>query len=175
MATFTPRLNSSGMAGSPYWYNSANNPYYPNYGLPNCTCYAWGRWFEITGSRPTGLGLGNAETWWNTTTGFARGTVPKLGAIICFADGPYSGLGHVAVVEEISTSGQVTFSNSAYNGQYFYLRTGNVNNNYGYESKYKLQGFLYLPDDYDPIEPTPDRPSTRFTKPLWFYLKPREL
>lgn len=152
---FTPRLSSAGMSGSPYWYNSSYNPFYPTYGLPNCTCYAWGRWYEIMGRRPTGLSTGNAENWWHNTTGYERGQVPKLGAIICFADGPYSGLGHVAVVEKISAGGQVTFSNSGYNYKYFYLRTGNASNNYGYERGYRLQGFLYLPDEYEP-EPSPE-------------------
>lgn len=151
---FTPRLTDAGMRGSPYWYSPAN-PYYPRFQLPNCTCYAWGRWYEIMGRRPVGLSTGNGEDYWGNTTGYARGQVPKLGAIICFADGPYSGLGHVAVVEKISAGGMVTFSNSAYRGAYFYLRTGNASNNYGYERGYRLQGFLYLPDDYEP-DPSPD-------------------
>ena len=167
---FVPRLNSNGMVGSKYWYNSSWNPYYPANGLPNCTCYAWGRWAEIMDVVPTGLGRHNAETWWNETTGFNKGQTPKLGAIICFADGPYSGLGHVAVVEQIDSDGTVTFSNSAYNGQYFYLRSGKASNNYGYERAYRLQGFIYLPDEYDPHPPEPI-PPIHFKKPLWFYCK----
>lgn len=170
MPTYVPRLSSAGMAGNPCWYSSALNPYYPANGLPNCTCYAYGRWAEILGRKPEGLSLYNAENWYATTVGFDKGSVPKLGAIICFADGPYSGLGHVAVVEQIDTDGTVTFSNSAYNGQYFYLRSGKASNNYGYESAYRLQGFIYLPDDYDPHPPQPIPPS-HFKKPLWFYCK----
>lgn len=171
MATFTPRLNSNGMPGNPCWYNGNINPYYSaGYGLPNCTCYAWGRWAEITGQRPTGLGLHNAETWWAETTGFSKGQVPKLGSIICFADGPYSGLGHVAVLEQINADGTYTFSNSGYNYKYFYLRTGSPANNYGYERAYRLQGFIYLPTDYDPDTPIPVPPS-QFDRPLWFYIK----
>ena len=38
---FEPRLTSAGMRGNPYWYS--RNPFYQaGYGLPNCTCYAWG-------------------------------------------------------------------------------------------------------------------------------------
>lgn len=170
METYSPRLNSNGMVGSKYWYDSNWNPYYPADGLPNCTCYAWGRWAEIMDAVPTGLGLHNAETWWAETTGYNKGQTPKLGAIICFADGPYSGLGHVAVVEQIDADGTVTFSNSAYNGQYFYLRSGKAENNYGYESAYRLQGFIYLPDEYDPHPPQPI-PPIKFNKPLWFYCK----
>jgi surface antigen len=176
MATFVPRLNSNGMRGNPYWY--ANNPFYTaGFGLPNCTCYAWGRWYEIMGQRPNGLSVSKAELWWGETVGYQRGQVPKLGAIICFADGPYTGLGHVAVVEKISAGGQVTFSNSAYTGAYFYTRTGNANNNYGYERGYRLQGFLYLPDDYDPPEPGPDPepepPSTEYPLPWIFWCRRR--
>ncbi len=172
MATYVPRLSSAGMVGNPCWYSSALNPYYPANGLPNCTCYAYGRWAELLGRQPVGLSLNNAEDWWATTTGFTRGQTPKLGAIICFADGPYSGLGHVAVVEQFNSDGTITFSNSAYNGQYFYLRTGNASNNYGYESAYRLQGFIYLPDDYDPSpDPPQPIPPQHFKKPLWFYCK----
>ena len=40
---YEPRLTKSGMLNSIYWY-SDTNPFYPTgYGLPNCTCYAWGR------------------------------------------------------------------------------------------------------------------------------------
>lgn len=38
---FVPRLTSDGMQGNPYWYS--RNPFYlAGYGLPNCTCYAFG-------------------------------------------------------------------------------------------------------------------------------------
>lgn len=172
MAEYIPRLSSAGMVGNPCWYDSSLNPYYPDNGLPNCTCYCYGRWAEILNRKPEGLSLYNAEEWYATTTGFLKGPLPKLGAIICFADGPYSGLGHVAVVEQIDADGTVTFSNSAYNGQYFYLRSGKAENNYGYEWAYRLQGFIYLPDDYDPHPPQPIPPS-HFKKPLWFYCKRR--
>lgn len=165
MATFTPRLTSAGMLNNPYWY--ANNPFYQSgYGLPNCTCYAWGRWYEITGSAPT-LSLGNGEDWYNYNDGHARGQTPRLGAIICFQNGPYSGLGHVAVVEEINGD-EITFSNSAYNGQYFYLVKGTAANNYGYASGYDYQGFIYLDDQPTPPGPGPSRTSKM---PIWMYLR----
>lgn len=170
--TFTPRLNSNGMVNSIYYYSG--NPFYTSgYGLPNCTCYAWGRWYEITGKKPTGLSLGNAENWYSHADNYARGKTPKLGAIICFADGPYSGAGHVAVVEQIASDGTVTFSNSAYGGAYFYLRSGKSINNYGYESGYKFQGFIYLDDQPGPGPgpgpgPSPYKPKKM---PLMYYLK----
>lgn len=37
---FTPRLTDTGILNNPKWY--AQNPFYQsNFGLPNCTCYAW--------------------------------------------------------------------------------------------------------------------------------------
>ena len=44
---FTPRLNSDGMQDEKYWYSG--NPFHTaGYGMPNCTCYAWGRFWEIS-------------------------------------------------------------------------------------------------------------------------------
>lgn len=167
MATYTARTSSSGMLNSPYWYDPALNPFYPTYGLPNCTCYAWGRAYEYLGYWPGGLYTGDAGTWWNNAT-WQHGSTPKLGAILCLAGGPYSGRGHVAVVEKIYSDGSITCSNSAYDRNpatmaqsYFYLRSGNSGNSWGY-SEYTLQGFLYSPVDFDPdIDPgpTPDPPT----------------
>lgn len=166
MSVFIPRLDDSGMANNPYWYS--DNPFYQaGYGLPNCTCYAWGRWYEITGGAPT-LCLQDGEYWYDYPDGHARGMTPKLGSIICFANGPYSGRGHVAVVEEISSEGLITFSNSAYGGEYFYLRSGFASDNYGYEPEYEFQGFIYLDDQPDPPTPTPTK---RKGMPLYFYLR----
>lgn len=172
MATFTPRLSSAGMQGSPYWYNSSYNPYYPTYGLPNCTCYAWGRWYEILGSYPSGLGRGNGGDWWGEVQRYGlyqTGNVPKLGAVMCMAGGPYSGLGHVAVVEKIYSDGTVVLSQSAYTRDpailndparyakyYFATRQGKASDQYGY-SEYIFQGFVYLPEDFDP-DIDPDNP-----------------
>lgn len=181
---YTPRLSRNSptpMMNNPYWYSGTYNPYYTaGFGLPNCTCYAHGRWAEIMNAYPTGLAPnhGNAETWYNDTTAYQKGTVPKLGAIICFANGPYLGKGHVAVVEQIDADGTVHFSNSGYtrkpslwNQLYFYTREGKASNNYGYERGYNFQGFIYLPDDYTPPDdpPTPD-PNVR-RKPLWFWTR----
>lgn len=172
MPTYTPRTTSSGMPGSNFWYNASYNPFYPTYGLPNCTCYAWGRWYEINNSRPS-LPTGDAGTWWNNVSGYQTGSTPKLGAIICFSGGPYSGRGHVAVVEKIYSDGSVLFSNSGYTRDpslypslYFYLRCAHPNDNYqtgahGYSgyAGYTFQGFIYNPVDFDPdIDPYPPDP-----------------
>lgn len=65
--SYSPRLTDDGMRDSPYWYSM--NPFYIyGYGLPNCTCYAWGRFFENSDtnheydpSRQPTLSLGNAR------------------------------------------------------------------------------------------------------------------
>ena len=167
MPTYTPRLSSTGMAGSNYWYNNNYNPFYPTYGLPNCTCYAWGRMYEFQGFRPSGLYTGDAGTWWNNAA-YQHGSVPKLGACICFSGGPYSGRGHVAIVEKIYSDGSILFSNSGYtrdpqyiSSLYFYLRCASPADNFqtglhGYAgyAGYTFQGFLYSPIDFDPdIDP----------------------
>ena len=63
MATFVPRYSENSpvpIRGNPMWYSQ--NPFYQSgYGMPNCTCYAWGRYWEITGERPN-LPTGNART-----------------------------------------------------------------------------------------------------------------
>lgn len=147
---FVPRLSSEGMRNNPYWYS--RNPFYlAGFGLPNCTCYAWGRFWEegdVTkdySNRPT-LSTGNAEDWYSyTQDGYERGQEPRLGAVACWADGPFSGDGHVAIVEAIDeTTGRITCSNSAYGGEYFYI-THLDPPNYLPAAGYVFQGFIYNP------------------------------
>ena len=147
---FVPRLTDKGMRNNPYWYSL--NPFYlAGYGLPNCTAYAWGRAFELLDtnrdySNPPTLSTGNAEDWYGyTQDGYDRGQTPQLGAIACWADGPFSGDGHVAVVEEIDPdTGVITCSNSAYGGEYFYL-THLSPPDYLPAAGYVFQGFIYIP------------------------------
>lgn len=148
---YIPRLTSDGIRGNPYWYS--RNPFYQyGYGLPNCTCYAWGRFWENAdinadfSNRPT-LSTGNAEDWFGFNDGYERGNVPALGAVLCLADGPYSGDGHVAIVEEInSETGVITCSNSAWGnpGIYWYLSYLSPPD-YIPEAGYIFQGFIYNP------------------------------
>ena len=137
---FEPRLNDDGMLNNPYWYSE--NPFYQaGYGLPNCTCYAWGRAYEITGKRPT-LSTGNANEWWSyTQDGYERGQTAKLGSIICYDGGTY-GTGHVGVVEQINDDGSIVTSNSNYGAEYFI--TYNLPSDYSM-SGVTFQGFIYLP------------------------------
>lgn len=150
MAEFTPRLNDTGLSTSSY-YNS-NNPFKASgYGLPNCTCYAWGRFWECqgsSGSRPK-LSLNNAEDWWGyTSDGYQRGQTPRVGAVICWRKGQAGngsdGAGHVGIVEAVNDDGTIVTSESAYNGYYFRTKQRNPTANWD-GGDYIFQGFIYNP------------------------------
>ena len=143
---FYPRLTDAGINGNRLWYS--DNPFYQNgYGLPNCTCYAWGRAWEIGGGttahRPT-FSTSDAEYWYSTQDGYERGSSPALGSVLCLADGPYSGAGHVAVVEVINSDRSIVVSESAYGAYYFQTETLYPPNYLPVEG-YVFQGFIYYP------------------------------
>ena len=127
--------------------------------LPNCTGYAWGRYCEEQGITDCKLSRANAELWYgNTSDGYQRGLIPKLGAVICWHS-TRSG-GHVAIVEKINYFKRtIETTNSAYNGKTFYTRTLSMDNNYYMGSAYTFQGFIYpdveFYDGGEPIPPTP--------------------
>lgn len=129
-----------------YYYRD-NVFYNSGYGMPNCTCYAWGRFYELTGMKPK-LCTRNAEEWYKFNDGYKRGSTPKLGAIAVWSKGVVGnsrdGGGHVSVVEEIYSDGSILTSNSAYHGSKFY--TAKVPKGYKM-SNYKFEGFIYLPTD----------------------------
>lgn len=117
--------------------------------LPNCVGYAWGRFYEITGKRPT-LSRANAENWYGyTADGYKRSQTPVLGAVICWRKGQAGvssdGAGHVAIVEEIKSNGDIVTSNSAYNGTRFYMQTITKASGYRLGSAYTFQGFILPP------------------------------
>lgn len=164
MADYYPRLTDAGMQDNRLWYS--DNPFYQaGYGLPNCTCYAWGRAWENGGGtsdhRPT-LSLSNAEYWYGYNDGYERGSAPALGAILCLADGPYSGDGHVAVVEEIHNDRSITVSESAW-GAYYFQTERLYPPNYLPVAGYRFQGFIYYP--YGGGQPIPIGGRKR----LWYF------
>lgn len=147
----------------------ADNPYYlSGYGLPNCTCYAWGRFAEIMGSAPA-LSLRNAENWWSHNDGYPRGQTPKVGAVICWRKGvageSSDGAGHVAVVEQINSDGSIVTSESGWNSSTLWWRKtrSNSTGRWGQSSAYTFQGFIYNPA----LEVTQD---TSNAKKIWDYL-----
>lgn len=174
---FSPRLNDQGILGNLHWY-SADNPYYPNYGMPNCTCYAWGRFWEVGDPLSQGIhkpdpsdlpGGWDGGFWWREVdrSVYQTGQVPQLGAVICFWDEDGGGAGgHVAIVEEIINGGDsIVTSNSAYQSTYFYTQTLYRSNNYNWTGsnghQYTFQGFIYNPYSDSPT-PTPSLTSSKF-------------
>ena len=114
--------------------------------LPNCVGYAWGRFREILGESPR-LSNANAEEWWDyKEDGYKRGSVPELGAVICWRKGSVNttadGAGHVAIVEKIKNNGDIVISQSGYGSSRFWTST--VKNGYSL-SGYIFQGFIYNP------------------------------
>lgn len=110
------------------------------YVLPNCTGYCWGRWLEL-GVTNCLLSTGNATNWYgHTSDGYQRGSTPRQGAVACWSGGS-GGEGHVAIVEEITTTG-VTVTESAYNSYTFRTNTYPANMT---KSGYSFQGFIYIP------------------------------
>lgn len=118
--------------------------------LPNCVGYAWGRFYEITGKRPA-LSRANAENWYGyTSDGYTRSQTPVEGAVICWRKGQAGngndGAGHVAIVEEVKSNGDVVTSNSAYSGTRFYMQTVTKASGYSIGSAYTFQGFILPPN-----------------------------
>lgn len=180
MAIFTPRLTQDGIEQSSYYYG--NNPFYQSgYGLPNCTCYAWGRFWECqgtSGSRPN-LSLGNAENWWGyTSDGYQRGQTPRVGAVICWRKGvagdASDGAGHVGVVEVVNDDGTIVTSESAYNGYFFRTKKRNPTPNWD-GGDYIFQGFIYNPTSFDGSDTPSTEPPTPVTGAENRYLTREEM
>ena len=125
--------------------------------LPNCVGYAQGRLLEILGKKAVNWKLPacNAEDWLETAqkNGFKTGMTPKLGAIAVFRAGTThngsDGAGHVAVVEEIKSNGDIVVSQSAYGGTEFYLSTITKASGYMYASNRPFLGFIYCGIEFE--------------------------
>lgn len=111
----------------------------------NCTHYAWGRFSEIIKTKCV-LPCSNAGTWYERTH-YEKGKTPRVGAVIEYKHKNKSG-GHVGIVEEIKSNGDLVLSMSGYNSFLFKLRTVSPKNNYCY-SDYKLVGFIYSPFKFE--------------------------
>lgn len=175
--TYTPRLSiyeptnmaDPGAEANRYYFRE-NQYYMYGFGIANCTAYAAGRWFEITGEYPNFTsGNGNANEWYNDAIakGMEVGQTPKVGAIACFG---YTPGGHVCVVEQANDDGSFITSNSAYNtdGEMNLPPSGMFNgfpcfylNTYVGTPGNQFQGFIYPPENFNPPKP-PDK--VAFTK-----------
>lgn len=142
-ASYSARLSAPSKTNK-YYYSDINTFYKYGYGMPNCTCYAFGRAYELLQSKPK-LSVDSAKYWYDYNKQnkfYSYGQTPKLGAIACWS---YSSGGHVAVVEKI-TSTTITFSNSAWGGQEFYLTTADINAKNPGQSGWTFQGYIYIGD-----------------------------
>ena len=115
--------------------------------LPNCVGYAFGRAYEVLGSRPN-LSTGNARDWYsyNQTHGYyPYGSTPKVGSIACWSTN------HVAFVEKVEGNNIVisesNWGASPTDGRYWRTRTISA-------STSSLQGYIYVCGGDDPATPT---------------------
>ena len=145
-----------------YGYNGLS-PYYAedNTGLtiPNCVPFTYGYWHCLGDCKePKELKLSpfNANSFWTYPDGYERSsTVPKIGAIACWAGGADK-YGHVAIVKEVLNNGKtIKTLNSAYKSTIYYERTLDYPFNFGL---YKFQGFIYCPF----VKPNPPEPTYKF-------------
>lgn len=124
--------------------------------LPNCV--AW-----VTGAFNEALGLGKCKYFGNTDAeryyalgkkqGLKAGTVPKVGAVMCWRKGSATkhsdGAGHVAIVTEVinSTTAKTSESGWGYTSSVCTVKTRKKGSgNWGQSSAYTFQGFLYMPE-----------------------------
>lgn len=146
--SFIPRINSDGMANSPFYYGPQNVFYASGYGLPNCTAYAYGRYYEAQGAFTSpDLPHWDAKDWYPDATAFQRGSTPGLGAVACW-DQP-GGVGHVAIVEDIYANNDILISESHstsglpyFDTQVLTAASGYMNSIY-MGSGFSFQGFIY--------------------------------
>lgn len=175
MGQFIPRFSLSASEYKPFWqcvgFESGINRCLRITGLsyqyagisdsvlPNCTGYAWGRFFEVYkqlwGSVPkdTPLCESDAQNWYISPAvaqTYKRSNIPQLGAIACWSGGSL-GCGHVSVVEEIG-DGYIVCSESGYknyvNQQWVWTArltgspTEGYYNSYYVRGTYNFQGFI---------------------------------
>lgn len=167
---FVPRLSPnspSAMQGNAWWYSNGNTYYSYGAGLPNCTCYCFGRTGEIDGAFNYDLPqYNNGGEWYDVVSSqgiIPVGATPALGGIMVFKPYPTSTyLGHCATVEDIDSNGVVTISNSGYPSNYFWTEQlyPNTDPALNYVSQwmidygYYYQGCIYAYQQ-PPVPPTP--------------------
>lgn len=122
------------------WYYNANPYYQRGYGLPNCTCYAWGRLSEICNAPVTFYG-GNAIMWASRPE-MKQIPSPKVGSCIIYSGGitdSYGLLcGHIVVIEHLYDDGSIDVSMSSFGGYMWRLYRLNPSDNYHIPDSYGL-------------------------------------
>lgn len=122
------------------WYSNANPYFQRGYGLPNCTCYAWGRLAEICNAPVTFYG-GNAIMWASRPE-MKQIPSPKVGSCIIYSGGitdSYGRLcGHIGVVEHCYDDGSIDVSMSSFGGYMWRLYRLNPSDSYHIPDSYGL-------------------------------------
>lgn len=122
------------------WYYNGNPYYQRGYGLPNCTCYAWGRLAEICNAAVTFYG-GNAIMWASRPE-MKQLPSPKVGSCIIYSGGITDSLGrlcgHIGVVEHLYDDGSIDVSMSSFGGYMWRLYRLNPSDSYHIPDSYGL-------------------------------------
>ncbi len=134
--------SSSSASGSHLYDNS--NPFYPSY-VGQCTWYAYGRAYQILGSKPN-LSTRGAQYWfeYNKSNGiYAYGTQPKVNSIVCWRN---NSAGHVAVVDKVYSDGTIYISEywGSSDRKLHQRRINPATYKSSKHGTYSLQGYIYL-------------------------------
>ncbi len=113
--------------------------------LGNCTHYCYSRMSEIIGKK-SNLPGSSAHLWIRDAKNYVKGTTPKLGAVIVWKHRGKN-KGHVGIIEEIKSNGDLVVSMSGWNSFLFKTRTVTKSSGYVY-SDYELLGFIYCPIEF---------------------------
>lgn len=144
---FVARLEEPNSSNQ-FYFSDMNVFYASGWGMPNCTAYAYGRAYELLGTKPN-LCTGNAQDWFDYNKShnyYPYGDTPRLGAIAVWS---HDDSGHVAVVEKIE-DGIITFSNSGYPNIMFYTNEISVDDsNASYNDSWNLLGYIYIYSESD--------------------------
>lgn len=140
-----------------YYYSNLNVFRSCGYGMPNCTCYAWGRAYEVLGYRPK-LSIHGAGEWYaynRNNNYYSYGQTPKAGSIACWS-------GHVAFVESVNSNGTINISESNWSARqpgkeykYFRYQTNINAKTYCDSAGQTFYGYIYLGDFNSSSTPTP--------------------
>lgn len=176
MAKFFSRLTTPSRSNKYYNDHSYNIYYTPSYSMPNCTCYAYGRFSEIMGKKCS-LPSANAGKWWTSVGNhYKRSQQPQVGAVMCWSCPERAG--HVGIVEQVTLDSKgnvksVVCSQSSYgknhDGTYFWTQTLTPPSYRGYVgNSYTFQGFILNPAVADgTCKPLADGTGSGTTSPIY--------
>ena len=117
-----------------------------NFVLDNCVGYCYGAFLEECGRQACKLPTSDAETWYGHNDGYPRGSLPAVGAIICWRKGKIGradGCGHVAMVTSVSSDLKtISIFQSGYSAKKCW---GSILKKPYKIAGYTFQGFIYNP------------------------------